>query len=639
MKRNKLKKLIAISMVVTISLTSLVGCGSKVEGGSNNTETSDSVEGTGEILDSVISVETALKNAKLEGEKADVEGTVLSTSVYFTPGAAAHGNPSVNGGPEWSMEPLIYDYLCDYSSKPEKTFKPSLLEEYTFEDKVLTLKLKEDLKWSDGTTITSDDLICNIFIDMTVNNVAWYAESVTKIDELTVQIKYSREAQLLLDYILKCALKYPKSEYGEFAAIFQSNFENNRRIKEDGGYEFTEEGDKSNSEATTALNNYLPDLMSIKCSGAYVPVSMTSSEMIFEQNKYYRVPLYIEKIRGIRPTSTESNALAISNGDYDLDGMGLSPDLAQKVAENNSDTIRQILVPEFSTVGFCMNTQKYPSSDVNVRKAIAYIIDIAQIAPVSEPGMVKGDEYAVCLPPSVRDKYLSKEFLSKLDDYSLNLDKAAECLEDAGWTKKGNQWVDANGESPEIIIAGAGEYPNHVVLAEAAANMMKEFGLNAVFTPKEAAAYNDYVSTGDAHMSVDNFGGTISLQHPHEAYSGIWWYGSRGMNLEFPEEGLLSWKNEETGEDFAYGENLNALFNASTDEEISEITEEFAQFFNDNVWFIPVTEKNYIVRIHNPKLSMPEAEAGVETNNFYWSGTISSIIGKSIRSEELYYIK
>lgn len=630
MKRNKLKTIISISMVLALSLTSLVGCGNTNKDSETNSES---------ILDSVVSVETVLKNAKLEGEKADVEGTVLSTSVYFTPGAAAHGNPAVNGGPEWSMEPLIYDYLCDYSSKPEKTFKPSLLESYDFTDGLLTLKLKDNLKWSDGSDMTSDDLMCNLFIDMTVNNIAYYAESVTQVDNLTVQIKYIKDAQLLLDYILKTALKYPKSEYGEFAAAFQESFENNREIDENGNYKFTEEGDTKNSETTTSLNNYLPDLMSIKCSGAYVPVSMTSSEMIFEQNQYYRIPLYIEKIRGIRPTSTESNALAISNGDYDAEGMGLSPDLAKKVAENNSDTIRQILVPEFSTVGFCMNVQKYPSSDVNVRKAIAYIIDIEQIAPVSEPGMVKGDEYAVCLPPSVRDKYLSEDFLSTLDDYSYNLEKAAECLEAAGWSKKGNQWVDANGDSPEIIIAGAGEYPNHVVLAEAAANMMKDFGLNAKFTPKEAAAYNDYVATGDAHMSVDNFGGTINTQHPHEAYSGIWWYGKRGMNLEFPEKGELVWKNEETGEDFNYSQKMTELFDAGTDEEISKVTQEFAQFFNDNVWFIPVTEKNYIFRIHNPKLSMPEAEAGVETNNFYWSGTTSAILGKAIRSEELYYIK
>lgn len=629
MKKNKLKKLIAFTMALTLSASVFMGC-------KNNDSESTSDES---IMDSVISVETTMTNAKVDGEKADSKGTELSTMISFTPAPAGHGNPSVNGGPDWSMEPIIYDYLCDYSSQPEKTFKPSLLESYDFKDKVLILKLKTDLKWSDGSAITADDLISNLFIDMTVNKIAYYAESVKKIDDLTVEVKYNRDATLLLDYILKTSLKYPVSNYGEFAKAYQEQFEKNRELDENKNFKFNAEGDIKVAETTTALNNYLPDLMSIKVSGAYVPKTMTSAEIIFEQNPYYRVPLNIEKIRGIRPTSTESTALAISNGDYDAEGMGLSPDMAQKVAENNKETIRQMVVPEFSSLGFCMNTQKYPTSDVNVRKAIAYIIDKAQIAPVSEPGMVKGDEYAVALPPSVRDKYLSKDFLNSLENYDINLEKAEEYLEEAGWKKQGNQWVDKDGNSPEIIVAGVGEYPAYVVIGEAAANMMKDFGLNAVFTPKEAAAYNDYATSGQGHMVIDGFGSATNTQHPYEAYDGIWWYGKRGMNLKFPEKGGLVFKNDETGEDFKYSEKQLELFNASTPEEITKVTEEFAQFFNDNAWYIPVTEKYYVFRLHNPKLSMPEAKTGEQLSDFYWSGTTSAILGKALRSGELYYVK
>ncbi|WP_250455842.1 hypothetical protein [Clostridium tertium] len=166
MKKNKLKKLIAFTMALTLSASVFMGC-------KNNDSESTSDES---IMDSVISVETTMTNAKVDGEKADSKGTELSTMISFAPAPAGHGNPSVNGGPDWSMEPIIYDYLCDYSSQPEKTFKPSLLESYDFKDKVLTLKLKKDLKWSDGSAITADDLISNLFIDMTVNKIAYYKE-------------------------------------------------------------------------------------------------------------------------------------------------------------------------------------------------------------------------------------------------------------------------------------------------------------------------------------------------------------------------------------------------------------------------------------------------------------------------------
>lgn len=635
MKKTKLSKILAITMALSVSAGLFTGCGatdSAIDSSSSSAEKLQNIE------DSVTKVETTLTNAKLDGEKADKEGTMITTMVSFTPPPAGHGNPAVNGGPDWSMEPIMYDYLCDYSSQPTKTFKPSLLESYNFEDKVLTLKLKEGLKWSDGSDITADDLMCNLFIDMTVNKIAYYADSVTKTDDLTIEVKYNKDADLLLDYILKSALKYPASEYSKWANDFKDAFDNYRELNDDGNYKFNEQGDDIINTATTEFNNYLPELMSVKCSGPYMPESFTSAEMIFVQNPHFRIETNVEKIRGIRPTSTESTAIAIMNKDYTAEAMGLSPDMAQKVAENNKETIRQLVVPEFSSLGFCYNVNKYPTDDVNVRKAIAYIIDKAQIAPVSEPGMRLGDEYAVGLPPSVRDKYLDQDFLNTLDNYTMDLDKATELLEEAGWSKKGDIWVDKDGVSPEIIVAGVGEYPAYVVIGEAATNMLKDFGLNVVFTPKEAAAYNDYSTSGEAHMVIDGFASTQNTQHPYEAYDGIWWYGKK-MNLEFPEKGKLVFRNDETGEDFKFGEAQDKLFNAKDANEVSEVTEEFAQFFNDNMWFLPITEKYYVFRMHDPKLSMPEAETGVELKDFYWSGTQAAILGKSLKSGETYFIK
>ena len=628
MKKNKLKGIISAVLILSLATTALVGCGNS-NGGSDASSSKS-------ILDSVVSVKTKLTNAKLEGEKADTKGTVLSTMVAFTPAPACHGNPAVNGGPEWSMQPLMYDYLCDYSSQPEKTFKPSLLESYEFKDKVLTLKLRDDIKWSDGSAITADDLLCTLYMEMTMNKIATHAVSVDKVDDLTVKITYINDAELLLSYILKTSMKYPASEYGKFSTVLEEACKNGRELDENGLYKFTKDADSKVSQATADFNNYLPDLMSVKCSGPYVPTSMTSAEMIFEQNPYYRIPLYIEKIKGIRPTSTESTALAVSNGDYDAEGNGLSPDMAQKVAEKNADTIRQMVVPEFSSLGFSMNTKSYPTDDVNVRKAIAYIIDTEQIAPVTEPGMTKGDEYAVGLPPSIRDKYLSQDFLKTLNNYDVNQEKAEECLKAAGWSKTGGKWVDAKGESPEIVIAGVGEYPAYVVMGEAAANMLNDFGLNASYTSKEAAAYNDYCTSGQGNMTIDGFASATATQHPYEAYYGLWWYGQRGMNLDFPSGQDIMFKDDVTGEDFNFSKKLDEIFNASTDEEVTALTEEFAKLFNDNAWFIPVTEKYYVYRIHNDKLSMAEAPTGEQLSNFYWSGTTNEILAKMIRAEELY---
>ncbi|GKX66816.1 ABC transporter substrate-binding protein [Inconstantimicrobium mannanitabidum] len=629
MKKNKLIKKIALGMTLAMCATSLFGCG---QTGSNKPTDNSQIE------NKIISIKTKLTNAKIDGEKLDGTGKTLTTMVSFTPPPATHGNPAVNGGPDWSMVPLIYDYLCDYSAQPEKTFKPSLLDSYKFENKVLTLNLKKDLKWSDGSPLNADDIMNDIFVNMTVNKVAYYAESITKKDDTTIEIKYAKDSTLMLDYLLKFEVKYSKKEYGKWGSQFQKVFETMREKDDKGGYKFTKDGDKKQSEINNDMYKYLPDLTKILCSGPFVPEKVTSSEIIFKKNPYYRINVPIEKVRGIRPTSTESTAVAIMNKDYTIENMGLSPDLAQKVVEKNSDTIRQVEAPEYSELGFAFNVNKAPTNNLAVRKAIAYIIDKKQIAPVSEPGMRLGDEYAVGLPPTVRDKYLDKTYLNTLENYTMDKDKAKKLLESAGWKKQGNKWVDANGQSPEIKIAGVGEYPAYVIMGEAAANMLKDFGLNATFTPKEAAAYNDYSMSGDAQMVISGFGSPSSTQHPFEAYDGIWWYGKMN-NIKFPTSGGLVFKDEKTNEDFKYSEKETELFDAATAAEITEKTKAFAKFFNDNMWYIPVTEKFVITRIYDPKLSLAEAQTGKEIKDFYWGAMLNVSIGKMIRGEKIYFVK
>lgn len=628
----KLRKKLTISIVSVLSVFFLVACKKNSEDSSKNANSSQV-----SALELATNVETKLKNAKLDSGIDDSQDTI-TTILHFTPPPAFHGNPQVEGGPDWSIQPLIYDYLTDFSSQPEKTYEPQLLETYSWEDSVLTMKLKEGLKYSDGSVINADEVLNNIYVDQSNLQVQSYAESIEKVDDLTIKINYTQDSDLMMTYMLKSQLMFPISDYGKWGEQAKEVFEKYRKKNKEGNYELTDEGQEKFTQIITEKNNYLPDALTMKVSGPYSITKVNSSEITLELNPNYREDLHIKKIIGMRPTSTESNAIAIQNNDYDLEGGGLSADLALKVAQANKNTIRQMLIPEFSQLGFCFNVNKFPTDQLEVRQAIAYIIDIDQIAPASEPGMVVGDKYATGLPPSVRDKYLNSDDLKDLTEYNVNLEKAVELLESVGWSKKGNTWVDEKGESPKIVIAGVGEYPAYVVMGEAAANMLKDFGLNATYTSKEASAYSEYSTSGDANMVIDGFGSPQTTQHPYEAYNGISWYGLR-MNLDFPEKGDLKWKDEQTGKEFNYSDRLYELLTANDDKSISAPTKELAEFFNDNMWFLPISEKYYIYRIHNDHLSLAEAPVNEPLSNFYWSGTTSAVLAKMLHANDVYYVK
>ncbi len=625
----KKRKYIFGAFACAAILGGLTGCG--------NDQTGEVATGQQQEQTLAANVETTLKNAKLDGN-IDTAKKTITTMLSFTPAPALNGNPQVEGGPDWSLQPLLYDSLCDYSSQPEKVFKPQLLESYTWENKELTMKLKPDLKYSDGSPINADELLNNIYVDQGNLQVQAYAEKIEKLDDLTVKITYTQDSDLIMTYMLKSQLMFPVSDYGQWGTIAKEVFETGREKNDEGNFKLTEAGNEKFNDMLADRNNFLPDIFSIKISGPYKPEKATSSEITLKANPHYRQELEVDTIIGIRPTSTESTAIAIQNQEYDLEGMGLSTDLALKVAESSEDTIRQLVVPEFSQLGFLFNINGYPTDILEVRQAIAHLIDIDAVAPATEPGMVAGDKYGLGLPPSVRDKYLDEEFLATLEEYDYNEERATELLESIGWKKEGNQWIDENGESPEIILAGVGEYPAYVIMGEAAANMLKDFGLNASYTSKEASAYNDYATSGEANMVIDGFGSPQATQHPYEAYNGIWWYGQR-MNLEFPEDGPLVWENQLTGEDFNYSEKLYGLLVANDEVAVSAVTQELATFLNDNMWFKPVTEKYYLYRVHNDKLSLTDAPVGEELSDFYWSGTTSSILAKMLKSGEVHYVK
>lgn len=151
----KTKALVSMLLAIAMLCSLLVGC-----------KSSDDPNSGGQTQ-AALDVETKLTDTKLEGEKDDTKHTI-TTLLTFTPEPAGHGHPMVEGGPDWSIQPLIYESLCDYSSQSDNNFSPQFLESFEVDGKVLTLKLKEGLKYSDGSEINADELLSDMYLDMSL---------------------------------------------------------------------------------------------------------------------------------------------------------------------------------------------------------------------------------------------------------------------------------------------------------------------------------------------------------------------------------------------------------------------------------------------------------------------------------------
>ena len=70
-------------------------------------------------------------------------------------------------------------------------------------------------------------------------------------------------------------------------------------------------------------------------------------------------------------------------------------------------------------------------------------IDFKSVLPILEPGTLDPDTKMTGLVPSFRDRWVSKETLAKMQDYSFNKAKAEELLKSIGWKRGADKmWQD-----------------------------------------------------------------------------------------------------------------------------------------------------------------------------------------------------
>jgi len=575
----------------------------------------------------------------------DVDTTkTLTTFVNTQPPPAFHGNPFDDvAGLNWSVQPFLYEPLTDYSALPEKEYRPAALESFKMEGKTLTMVLRDDLKWSDGSKLTVDDVMTSLYLAAAKGTLWEVAESVEKVDDRTIRIEFVNESPLNLNLVLPSYIMTPTVHYGGFADELKDYIEQYRVWDEaTGRYKFDAAGQDVINAINTRLGNYKPDpLKEVLFSGPYVLTGVTSAEMIFEANPHYYMEVKIPKIRALRSAGGESFATAVLEEAFTVENGGLSPEMTQQVENKFKNKLRTIFIPEFSQIGYLFNYQKYPFDIPEVRKAFAYMMDRDTLIKLAEPGSFVSDTHATGMLPSLIPAYSSQEFLNTLTDYSYNPAKAEELLTSIGWKKVNGKWANEKGEVVKIEMVTIGSWPSLMYPAEAYSTMLKESGFDIEFKPMEFAAMIDYMNKGE-HQIASYFVPSMSTYaHPWEVYNQTYLGAYAGrMNLPKLEAGAdRIMKAPTSGKEYNVSQILARLYEATDPAEVRSLTEDLMTLTNDLVPFIPLIEKTAPLRIYDPKLSAADGELGVPQSDFFWYGNLNNMLTKQLRAGELYFVK
>lgn len=421
----KTKRNLLITLVILVLAVSLIGCS-----GSNDQQSNGENGG-----------ETETSGNTKSGPAIDKDTVVIATEDE-TPSLTPDEHNAVAGD---YVNQLTYNGLFrldnDLNPIPDLVKEYSVEKDENGEESIWTMTLHEGIKFHDGSTLTSDDVIATLKNVKTKPEVRTYTLSVMdteKVDDLTFKI-YTDGASAVLLHNLSHHANFIRPK-----ALIDAGNDFNENPIGTGPYKFVEwtRGEQ---------------------------IKFTAHEDYFDADRAPKIKNIIWKI--IPEVSSRTIALESGEVDYiiELDSTSLDG-----LKENSNISVME--VPSVSHNWLTVNNEKAPFDDLNVRKALSSAINREDVITVALNG---AGVAATGQTPEGLLGFSSEGF----DNYDPEAAKA---------------YMDAWGGDPstiELDIICSNDTKRRA--AEVIQANLKEIGIEATLSSMDLATYLSETSSGN----------------------------------------------------------------------------------------------------------------------------------------------
>lgn len=435
---------------------------------------------------------------------------------------------------------LIYEPLITLSNsyKPE----PALAKEWAKQDaKTYIVKLRENVKWSDGADFTSTDVQYTIDrLKMDTSSVytanVKYVDSLEVVDDYTIKINLSQEVPFFEYYLTFPIMS--KQYYGE-------------------------------DEFTNSEKNQKPI-----GTGKYKITDVQSSYITLEKNEKWwnskKIGLTLEKINLNLYSSVGELYNSFKTGSTDL------------IATNNNNFSDYI-----GTIGYNLkeirgrehiflalnNTSQY-LSDIQVRKTIAASIDKSSITAA-----IYGSKYYTASFPLEYGSYLYKGTNSSLE---YNQEQAKQYLKDGGWEFKYGNWqkvVNYKTQRLALNLVTKASNDAYSQIGENIKTQLEAQGLKINLIKASDDQYQNYKNNKNYDMILCSTSLSISPD----------------VSTFFGDGNLANYSSEETTQI------LNEVKNTTDEKVLIEKYEKLEQIYNTQIPYISLVNSKYNI-LYNSNL-------------------------------------
>lgn len=401
-------------------------------------------------------------------------------------------NPTVN---TWLFEPLMIRdrFTCEAVPWLATSY------EWPSTDRMI-VHLREGVTWSDGEPFTADDVAYTFNAGKEYpaadRNGVWGeyygapAESVTALDDLTVEFRFTGPAVPKTDDILQATKILPEHIYAG-------------------------QGDPTTFVDTTGVG-----------TGPFVPKEYNGRRLVMERNENYwdAENLKIQQISLEGSYDANSAALKLRSGALDL-YTGDIPNPPRSIVAADPENAHFFYPPDSTTV-LVINNERPVLNDPAFREGIAYAIDRVALSERASYGIMEPASQTMLLLPfqeaEVPDKWKGKEVIP------YDPDEANRLLDEAGYAKNADGWrVDENGDPLSFVFSVQAGWMDFIAMADVITRNLQAVGVQVKMVATDPNAVDGVQRSGEFDMVLNFVGGAcqrardlgsklISTQIPHD---------------------------------------------------------------------------------------------------------------------------
>ncbi len=524
----KVKKILSLICTVAIATGLFIGCKSN---GENKGETGENT-----------------KPAALTILQESSQGWVRNFNPYNKPTQFIQG---------FMYEPLV---IFDANNGGKETMWLAEDIKSESDNKTLIVKLRKDVKWSDGEAFNADDVVFTYTyskdkpeIDTTGN---WHGDSpklqsVEKVDDYTVKFVMSKPNVFSRKDIFYQAWMVPEHVFS-----------------------------KISDPATAVIDNPV-------VTGSFSEVKDYTPEMVVlgrNPNFWKADDLKVDELR-IPQFDGNDAALALleeGNVDWayimipDIENTYVKGDAHKKYWYGRNDAIRL----SFNYMTKNENNKKAFNS-VDFRRAVSLATDRNTINKSAAFGYLSDEIPTVTGLPPMLSGYINKDAKALSDPYTkFDLTEAGKILDKAGFVDKDGDKFRDNPDGTPIkfdIISPAG-WSDWNAGAQIVAENLQKVGINATNAPKELGVVTEAWGTGDFDMLYTAYGQNTNIWKYYFDTIGD---QSRFLTSTWWSTCQNNYKNDE----------MTALIEelpVADEKRQAEIVEKIEKFFAENMISVPV---------------------------------------------------